>query len=339
MRSVMVTGPGTVEIVEIEEPTCGPRDVKVRMRASGICGSDHMYIALGGLGRNPGRHPLGHEAAGEIVEVGAEVTGFEVGDHVVIDTMTFVDGNFGSGGDQGGFNEYVVVHEAAPGKQLRVIPADLPWEVAALNEPMAVALHAVNRLDADPGAKICIVGAGPIGLGALLGAKAKGAGHVVVVDVQPARLETALAIGAYVVINPTEEDLRERLIALHGEGARGELGTVRPDTDGYIDAAGSPAGLQSIFDSLKFGAVVSIPAVYKEKVQVDLLGLLPAEPDIRMSMAYPTEIFEVTDDIIANADKYRRIISHVLPYSRVLEAIELAGTPGATDKVVVLLDD
>ncbi|MGJ3509590.1 zinc-dependent alcohol dehydrogenase [Enemella sp. A6] len=339
MRSVMITGPGKVEVREVAEPSCGPRDVKVKMKASGICGSDHMYIAKGGLGNNPGRHPLGHEAAGEIVEVGSEVSDFRVGDHVVLDPMAFLDGSFGSGGDQGGLNEYVVVHEAAPGKQLRVIPAEIPWEVAALNEPMAVSRHAVNRLEMPAGAKICIFGAGPIGLGALLSAKVVGAGHVVVVDVQPARLETALKIGADAVINPTETDVRERLIELHGEGTRGMLRDPRPDTYGFIDAAGSPAGLHTILGCLKYGAVVSIPAVYKEKVEIDLLGLLPAEPDIRMSMAYPTEIFEVTDDIIAQADKYRQIISHVMPYSEVLDAIELSGTPGATDKVVVLLDD
>nr|NLD41427.1 alcohol dehydrogenase catalytic domain-containing protein [Actinomycetales bacterium] len=236
MRSVFVTGPGSVEVREIEKPEAGPRDVLLRMRASGICGSDHMYISVGGIPPNQGRTPLGHEPAGEIVEVGAEVTGFQVGDHVVIDTMAFTDGLLGSGGDQGGLNEYVVVRDAAPGRQLRVIPRDIPWEVAALNEPMAVALHAVNRLEPKTGDKIVIFGAGPIGLGALLGAKSKGAGHVVVVDLQQERLETALRIGADAVINSATEDVKERLLELHGRSVGGFLRDARPDTDGYIDA-------------------------------------------------------------------------------------------------------
>src|SRR5690554_1972274 len=127
MRSVVVTGPGQVEVLEVEAPTAGPKDVLVRMRASGICGSDAMYISMGGIPPHQGATRLGHEPAGEITEVGAEVTGFAVGDHVVFDTMAFTDGLLGSGGAQGGLSEYVVVHDAEPGRQLRVIPSEIPW--------------------------------------------------------------------------------------------------------------------------------------------------------------------------------------------------------------------
>lgn len=338
MRSVVVTGPGQVEILEVEQPVAGPRDVLLKMRASGICGSDHMYIGYGGIPPRQGSTPLGHEPAAEIVEVGSEVQGFEVGDHVVIDTMAFTDGLLGSGGAQGGFNEFVVVHDAEPGRQLRVIPKDIPWEVAALNEPMAVARHAVNRLELTPGAKVAVFGCGPIGLGAILGAKAVGAGHVVAIDILPDRLETALKVGADAVINSAEEDVLARLMELHGVAGRSFIRGDRPDTDAYLDAAGVPVVLETILGCLKHRAVVSIPAVYKEKVAIDVGGLLTTEADIRWSMGYPTEIFEVTNDIIANAEKYRQIISHVMPYDEVLEAITLAGTPGAADKVVVVLD-
>lgn len=340
MRSVVVTGPGSAEVIEVPTPSAGPNDVLLRMRASGICGTDHMYIGLGGVGPHKGCMPLGHEPAAEVVEVGAEVSGIEVGDHVVINPMALDDGVLGNGGASGALAEYVLIRDAAPDVQVRIIPKEIPWEVAALNEPMAVSRHAVNRLDVRAGAKVAIVGAGPIGLGALLAAKAKGAGHVVVIDIQPARLKTALEIGADAVINSSTEDVRERLIALHGEGPAGVgHAAVKPDTDGYLDAAGAPAALHTILSCLKERAVVTIPAVYKEEVSIDFRTLLATEVDIRMAMAYPTEIFEVTDDIIANADKYRKIISHVMPYSKVMEAIELAGTPGAADKVVVLFDN
>ncbi|MFC4555760.1 zinc-dependent alcohol dehydrogenase [Georgenia faecalis] len=338
MRSVVVTGPGTVEMLEVEAPTAGPKDVLVKMRASGICGSDAMYISVGGIPPHQGATRLGHEPAGEICEVGEEVTGFAVGDHVVFDTMAFSDGLLGSGGAQGGLSEYVVVRDAQPGRQLRVIPSDIPWEVAALNEPMAVARHAVNRLELTPGAKVVVFGAGPIGLGAALSAKAVGASHVVVVDIQPKRLETALRVGADAVINSAEEDVKERLIELHGTAGPSFVRDTRPDTDGYVDAAGAPAVIESILRMVKHRAVVSIPAVHKKPVPVDFGDLLTTEVDIRLAMGYPTEIFEVTDDIIANVDKYREIVSDVLPYDRALEGITLAGTPGAADKVVIVME-
>lgn len=338
MRSVVVTGPGQVEMLEVETPTAGPRDVLVKMRASGICGSDAMYISVGGIPPHAGATRLGHEPAGEIVEVGAEVTGFAVGDHVVFDTMAFTDGLLGSGGAQGGLSEYVVVHDAEPGRQVKVIPSDIPWEVAALNEPMAVARHAVNRLELQPGAKVVVFGAGPIGLGAVLSAKALGASHVVVVDIQVNRLQTALKVGADAVINSAEEDVKARLIELHGTAGPSFLRDERPDTDGYVDAAGAPAVIDTILGMVKHRAVVSIPAVHKKPVPIDLGTILMTEVDIRLAMGYPTEIFEVTDDIIANVEKYRHIVSDIVPFADALKGIELAGTPGAADKVVVLID-
>jgi len=338
MRSVVVTGPGKVEMLEVDTPTIGPKDVLVRMRASGICGSDAMYIAVGGIPPHQGATRLGHEPAGEICEVGDEVTGLAVGDHVVFDTMAFTDGLLGSGGAQGGLSEYVVVHDAQPGRQVRVIPSDVPWEVAALNEPMAVARHAVNRLELAPGAKVVVFGAGPIGLGAVLSAKALGAEHVVVVDIQPNRLETALKVGADAVVNSAEEDVKARLIELHGTAGPSFLRDARPDTDGYVDAAGVPSVIETILGMVKHRAVVSVPAVHKEPVPVDLGKILMTEVDIRLAMGYPTEIFEVTDDIIANVDKYRQIVSDVVPFDRALEGITLAATPGAADKVVIVME-
>ncbi|HZL81461.1 MAG TPA: zinc-binding dehydrogenase [Demequina sp.] len=148
----------------------------------------------------------------------------------MFDTMAFTDGLLGSGGAQGGLSEYVVVYEAQQGRQLRTIPSDIPWEVAALNEPMAVARHAVNRLGLQPGATVAVFGAGPIGLGAVLSAKALGASHVVAVDVQPNRLETELKVGADAVINSAEEDVKARLIELHGTAPRSFVRGARPPT-------------------------------------------------------------------------------------------------------------
>lgn len=338
MKSVYVTGPDKNEWVDIEKPTVGARDVLLKIKACGICGSDAMYSHWGGVPPRQGATPLGHEPAAEVIEVGADAEGVAVGDHVVIDTMAFTDGLLGSGGAQGALSEYVVVKDNEPGKQLRVIPTDIPWHVAALNEPMAVAHHAVNRSGAGEGDLAVVFGAGPIGLGAAISLKSKGAAHVVVVDILPGRLEVALEIGADAVINSAEEDVVARLIELHGEAtdALGKGG--RAGSDVYIDAAGVPVVVQTALQAAKQGAVLTIPAVHKKPVEIDFGTLLTQEVEIRLAMGYPTEIFEVTDSIIANADKYAKIVSHTLPFEQALEALELAQTPGAADKVVVTFD-
>jgi threonine dehydrogenase-like Zn-dependent dehydrogenase len=219
MKAVMVTGPGTTAVVDVEKPVAGPTDVLVKVRACGICGSDHMYTMYGGIPPRQGATPLGHEPAGEVEAVGADVVGVEVGDHVVVNPMAASDGIIGCGGAQGAFSSHIVLLDAVAGVHFRVIPKEIPFEVAALNEPMAVARHAVNRSGATAGEKAVVFGAGPIGLGALLSLKAKGVAHVVVVDVLPQRLEKALAVGADAVINSLDEDVAARLLELHGTAA------------------------------------------------------------------------------------------------------------------------
>ena len=115
---------------------------------------------------------------------------------------------------------------------------------------MAVAHHGVNRSGAKAGDKAVVFGAGPIGLGAVISLKDRGVEHVVVTDIQPTRLETALKVGADAVINAAEEDVFARLIELHGEGftALGRGG--RAGTDVYIDAAGAPQVVDTVFQAL-----------------------------------------------------------------------------------------
>ena len=339
MKTLTVTGPGTAELVEVPQPDAGPRDVVVAIKACGICGSDVYYVHRGGIPPRDGHTPLGHEPAGEVTWVGDEVEGVAVGDHVVINPMANRDGIIGNGGAQGALSDVVVLYDAQAGSHFRVIPSDIPWHVAALNEPMAVAYHGVNRSGAGEGSKVVVFGAGPVGLGAAIGFKSKGAAHVVVVDVVPQRLENALKVGADAVINSAEEDVIQRLKELHGE-APGFMGAPsRPDTDVYLDAAGAPVVIATALAAVKHRGVVTIVAVHKKPVEIDLQEILTSEVDIRMAMGYPTEIFEVTDSIIANADKYAHIISDLVPFEEAVRAVELASTPGATDKVVVVFDD
>lgn len=338
MRTVVVTAPGQTSLHEVPTPSVGAADVLIAVKACGICGSDAFYIARGGIPPREGSTPLGHEIAGEVVEVGAEVSGLAIGDHVVVNPMGDPRGIIGNGGPTGGLSDQLLIQNVTVGHSLRVIPKDLPWTVAALNEPMAVALHAVNRTKPQQGQKVVVFGAGPIGLGAVIGYKALGAEHVVVVDVIASRLDKALRVGADAVINSAEEDLDARLLALHGEARDGVGHGAKGGTDIWLDAAGVPATIEAALRLAKFHATIGIVAVHKKPVTVDFGDLLAVEPTIVTAMGYPTEIFDVTDHLIADQDKFAVIVSDVFSFDNVAEALTTAATPGAADKVVVTFE-
>ncbi|WP_344646518.1 zinc-dependent alcohol dehydrogenase [Winogradskya consettensis] len=329
-----MTGPGKTATIEVERPVAGPGDVLVRMRACGICGSDGLYISVGGIPPRQGATPLGHEPAGEIVSIGAGVRDLAVGDHVVLNPMAAADGIIGSGGAQGALSEYVLVRGAEAGTHLVTIPAHIPFEVAALNEPMAVAGHAVNRTQPKAGDKVVVFGAGPIGLGATIAYKLRGA-HVVVVDIVPGRLEKALAVGADAVINSASAPVDELLIDLHGEAPPSFARGRRAGTDIYLDAAGVPQVIETATRLARHGATLGVVAVHKRPVPLDLGALLTTELTVVLSMGYPTEIFEVTRDLIENWQRYALIVSDTIPFAEAQRALDLATTPGAADKVVV----
>ncbi|MBW0016536.1 MAG: zinc-binding dehydrogenase [Mycobacterium sp.] len=333
MKVSMVTGPGKAEVVEADRPQVGAKDVLVQMRACGICGSDAFYIAIGGVPPRHGRTPLGHEPAGEVVEVGAEVSGIAVGDHVVINPMAAPGGIIGNGGPAGALSDYLLIENAVRGASLEVIPEHVPWEVAALNEPMAVARHGVNRCKPRPTDKVAVFGAGPIGLGATLAFKSVGVNHIVVIDLIAARLDKALRIGADAVVNCAEEDVVQRLVELHGEGE--SMFPGKAGTDIYLDCAGVPAVVNTALATAKKGATLGIVGVHKEPVSVEFVNVMSNEIAIVGSMGYPDEIFEVTTDLVAHWEKYALIVSHTVPFDDVGAALELAGSPGAADKVVV----
>lgn len=344
MKSVRTAGVGAVEVVGVSRPTPGPTDALIRVRACGICGTDVTFLHMGGF---PARAheggelrpvALGHEPAGEVVEVGAEVTDLKAGDRVVVNPQSGNSGVIGCGGAQGGMSEYLLIEDAVVGKSVAKFPDTVPYAVASLNEPMAVALHCVNRSQAKPTDKVIVFGAGPIGLGATIWLKLRGVEHVVVADVIPERLEKALEVGADAVINSATEDVTARLTQLHGQSSNA-LGQPRPDTDIYIDAAGVPAVINTTVASAKWHAKLVMVAVQKPSDKVDLGGMLRSELTLIASQGYPTEIFEVTPQLVEHQDRFAKIISHRVPYAEVARAFELAFTPGAADKVVVTLDD
>jgi len=342
MNSVRTAAPGRIEVAQVERPAPGPRDVLVRVRACGICGTDAAFVQMGGMPSGPGGQlraiPLGHEPAGEIVQAGAEVSGLKPGDRVVVNPQAAPSGIIGCGGAHGGMSEYLLIEDAVAGKGVAVFPESVPYEVAALNEPMAVALHCVNRSGAQAADKVIVFGAGPIGLGIVSWLKLRGFRDVAVADVIRGRLDTALDIGADAVIDSSCEDVAARLGDLHGLGANA-LGAPRPGTDIYIDAAGAAAAVNTALRSAKWGARLVTVAVHKKPEPIDIGAMLRSEMTIIASQGYPTEIFEVTPDIAEHQHRFSRLISHRVPFSDVNRAFQLALTPGAAQKVVVTFGD
>ena len=335
MRAVLVTGPEKAKVVDVPTPNVGPNDVLVRIRACGICGTDTLYIAIGGL---PPRHvcmPIGHEPAGEVVEVGSDVSDVAVGNRVVVNPMAVADDIIGNGGSSGALADYLLIRDAVRGRSLEVVPDHIPYEVAALNEPMAVARHAVNQVAPRQGDQVLVLGAGPIGLGITIALKSIGVKHVVVADIVASRLEKALKVGADAVINSKDEDVAARLIELHGPGD--SMWPGRAGTDIFLDAAGVPAAVDAALAAAKRGAKLGVVAVHKEPISMDFMNVMSNELTIIGSMGYPKEIFEVTKDIVENWEKYQVVISHTFDLDDLQEALQCVATPGAADKVIITM--
>jgi 2-desacetyl-2-hydroxyethyl bacteriochlorophyllide A dehydrogenase len=325
MRVLNIHGVGDVRLDPREPPKAGDNDVVVRVKACGICGSDLSYIKWGGIMRKEGGvTPIGHEAAGEVAAVGAAVKDVQVGQRVIINPMqtsTFI----GSGGPEGAFTEEVLVGDPQPGETLLPIPEGVSYEVAALTEPLAVALHGVNRAEVKPGDKVVVFGCGPIGLGMVLWLVDRGVTDVVALDLSDERLARAKALGARAVINPSKENVRQRLEELHGKGR--VLNREAVGTDAFIDAAGAPNILGDVINMAKFQARLVITAAYMKPVEVNLGAMLTTEMTITTAVGYPTEMNEVVASLARLKDKCASLISHRYKLDDVIEALGVAGTP------------
>lgn len=325
-----------VRLDDYELPEAGPKDVVVKMKAVGICGSDLSYIKWGGIMRQPGGvTPIGHEGAGEVLRVGAEVTGIAPGDAVIINPMQ-TPSNVGSGGPEGAFVDELLVREARLGDSILPIPEGISYEVAAMCEPLAVAMHGVNRAEVKPGDKVVVFGCGPIGLGMILWLVDRGVTDVVALDLAPERLERALALGARAAFDPTKVDLKEELGKLHGT----EMCMHKPavGTDAYIDAAGAPNILSQVIGMAKFHSRMVITAAYMKPLEFPAGQMLTSEMTITTAVGYPTEMPEVIAAMPRLKDKIASMISHRVAFENVLEGLKIAGTPQSA-KVMVHFEE
>jgi L-iditol 2-dehydrogenase len=230
VKALLLTAPGRLEHVDLPDPQVGADDVLVRVKASGICGSD-VHGMDGSSGRRIPPVVMGHEAAGAIEEVGRAVTGWRVGQAVTFDSTIYCgrcpycrQGLVNlcddrqvlgvSNGDyrrDGAFAERIAV----PERVLHALPPGISMVEAALVEPLAVAAHAVSRAPLAGAEAVLVVGAGVIGLLIIQVLRAAGCDRIIAVDLSPARLAHARSMGATETLEPGD-DVVGRVVELTG---------------------------------------------------------------------------------------------------------------------------
>ena len=335
MRHVLnIHGENDVRLDPADPVKAGKSDVVIKVKRCGICGSDLTYIKLGGIHRKPGGvTPIGHECAGEIMAVGDGVKGIEVGQRVIVNPMQ-TPSYIGSGGPEGAFTEELLVREAQLGASILPIPDGLPYDIAALTEPMSVALHGVNRAQLKAGDKAVVFGCGPIGLGMVLWLVDRGV-NVVALDLAPERLARALTLGATAAFDPTKEDLRKKLIELHGSARLFSREAV--GTDAFLDAAGAPNIVSDVVRMAKFQSRLVITAAHSLPVPLDLGAMLTTEMNITTAVGYPTEMPDVISALSRLRKELGGLITHRFPFEKVIDGIGAARAPQST-KVMIEFD-
>jgi L-iditol 2-dehydrogenase len=221
MQALVLTDYRKLELGSLDRPAIGPGDVLVNVRACGICGSD-VHGFDGSTGRRIPPLVMGHESAGVVAEVGANVTRLKPGDPVALDSLISCGRcelcRSGHGNlcaerkilgvacaefrQQGAFAEFVAVPEHA----VFPLPAGLPFEHAALVEPVSVALHAVGRLKIREGDRAAVIGSGMIGLLVIQALWLAGCEDVIAIDIDADRLRLATELGATTTINAAQCD-------------------------------------------------------------------------------------------------------------------------------------
>ncbi|WP_148274785.1 zinc-binding dehydrogenase [Novosphingobium sp. PP1Y] len=335
MSLARVHGPGDVRLDTVPVPTCSPGEVLVRIAACGVCGSDLGYIAQGGLGGGEpltAPLPLGHEFAGTVVTIGPGVTGIAPGLRVAVNPdRAFI----GGGGPDGAMAPYVRVSGAELGETLFPLPDHLPFDEAALAEPLSVALHGLRVARVKAPDKVAILGAGPIGLCALVMLTHLGLRDVAIFDRVDERLDRALALGAGLAINVRVESLTDALARFHGGGKR--FGSRYVDTDIFVDCAGSAPALAEALAVAKYRARVSVIALHHKPLPLDLWRLMANEITLSGSIAdaRAAEFGEAVAMLAQARQELSPLISHRIDFAGFHEALATAADAARAAKVVL----
>jgi L-idonate 5-dehydrogenase len=339
MRAVIIHAPRDlrVEPFAINEP--GPGQVKVRVGAGGICGSDLHYYQHGGFGTVRIKEPmvLGHEVAGTVVAAGAGVTKVRAGDRIAINPsnpcfkckfclegahhhcldMRFYGSAMRFPHVQGAFREEIVIeeHQAFP-------VGDIPLGEAAFAEPLSVCLHAVSRAGSLHGKRVLVTGCGPIGCLTIIAARHAGAAEIVATDVTAAALAMASRVGADRAINV---------------GSDPQAMTAFAADKGYFDVAfecsGNAQALMTALQAARAGGTIVQVGLAGGEVPVPINMVVAKEIALKGTFRFDTEFGFAVDLISRRAIDVSPLLTETLPLERAVEAFELAGDRSRAMKV------
>ena len=277
MKAMMLTGIREMEMREVPTPSIiNDTDVLIRMKTLGVCGSDIHYYVSGKIGSQVVTYPftVGHECAGEVEAIGEKVTRVKPGDRIAIEpampcwecdqckagrphTCRKLKFLGCPGQAEGSLSEFIVMPETS----CIPIPGSMSYDQAAISEPLAIGVYAVKQSIPMKGAKVGILGFGPIGMSVLLPALAMGAKEVYVTDKIDARLEIAKKSGAKLTANPDNEDVVAKITA-----------EVPELLDVVFECCGQQDAIDNAVDLLKPGGklmVIGIPEFDRWSFPVD----------------------------------------------------------------------
>ena len=289
MRQQVMTAPGEIEFRTVSRPIASPGELLLKIMKIGVCGSDiHVYH---------GKHPFttypvtqGHEVSACVEEIGAGVEGFHIGQKVTIEPQVVCGEcypcrhgkyNLCENLKVMGFQTTGVASEyfALSAEKVTALPDNLTYSEGAMIEPLAVTVHAARRYDALQGAKVAILGIGPIGILLAQSCKALGAAQVLITDISATRLALAAQCGADFTANTTTEDFNTALVRAFG-----------PDkADVIYDCAGNDVTINQAIQCARKGSKLVLVAVFAGMATANLAVLNDHELDLDSSMMYRHE--------------------------------------------------
>jgi len=323
MKAVYLEQVKKLGLREIPIPEPGPREVLVKMKSVGVCGSDIHYYERGRIGDFVVEAPLilGHECAGEVVEVGPEVGTLRVGDRVALEPGVpcrhckfCLSGRYNLCPDvvflatppvDGAFREYVSWPEDFAYK----LPDNVSTEAGATIEPLSVGLHAANLTGLNSGESVVVLGVGPIGLLAVAACSAAGATEITAVDLAPMRLEAASKMGATRTVNASEKDVSEEL---------------RDSADVVLDCAGFPATLSQAFDVARRGGRVAWVGMGADSAELPMVKAQVKELFVTGVFRYANVYRKAVNLLAAGKINPEALITHRFKFPQVAEAMKFA---------------
>jgi len=342
MKSMVLTGLNKLKIIEKPIPEIqDEKEVLIRMKSVGICGSDIHYYKEGKIGSQIVKYPftIGHEGSGIIEKVGSEVDFLKAGDRVAVDPLMpcyvcqqCLTGRFHTclrqkflgcpGQAEGCLSEYIVMPERSCYK----ISDNMTLDQASLSEPLAIGLYAVKLAGLFKGVKVGILGSGPIGISVLLTSKAKGASKVYVTDLIDSRLKLASEMGAHWTGNPEKEDIIK------------EIQSSEPELlDVVFDCCGKQEAADQAISLLKPGGkfmIVGIPSFSNWSFSVEKLRR--KELSIHNVRRQNETVQETLDMISSGEINPDRMLTHTFEFKDLAKAFDLvAGYKDGVMKAMV----